>query len=169
MANPEPSAIRSVLSNLEKDRLKRWSVASRVFIKVEFQLTFLSQGLGRLDVTLLKHDAEIVGQRKQYGNMRVVEFGDSLILSYLWVLGAYELVRVINQRAHSKKVDPFYKTRFPEIGSVKKLFERIRIPLAKLEASNRNRQTDFKIAIPILNFEMQSTAWVVAPNVAISR
>lgn len=88
-------------------------------------------------------------------------------LSYFWVLGAYELVRVLDER--TRKGDPFCSKTFPEINGLKHEFERIRIPLAKLEASRRNKATDFQTAIPIFDFIKEGSSWIVAPNVAISR
>ncbi|MHB8455407.1 MAG: hypothetical protein ACYDDO_12085 [Acidiferrobacterales bacterium] len=88
------------------------------------------------------------------------------IKAHLWVLGAYELVRMIAQRM---KDDSSLTTdkAIDVIQDTKKLFERVRVPLAKMEASERNQKTDFNIAYAGIGPD--GLAWKVSDETIISQ
>lgn len=88
------------------------------------------------------------------------------IRAHLWVLGAYELVRMLSQRVRE---DPSLTTdkAIETIHDTKRLFERVRIPLAKLEPSRRNTLTDFPAAYAGVGVD--GLAWKVADGVIISQ
>lgn len=153
---------------MENDRLQRWLIASNRISHLELWLGFVTSSVGRLDCTIIARDSQVVMQRRPLaGGGYVYDTSESLSLSYFWVLGAYELVRVIDQRA--REGDPFCAANFSAINKLKRDFERIRIPLAKLEASKKNKTTDFRTAIPIFDSKLNSTAWLVAPKVVVRR
>jgi hypothetical protein len=153
---------------MENDRLQRWLSASNRLSHLETWLGFVTSSLGRLDCTIIARDSQVVVRRRPLdGGGYIYDTSESLSLSYFWVLGTYELVRVIDQRARAG--DPFCAANFAGINKLKRNFERIRIPLAKLEASRKNETTDFRTAIPIFDFKLNSTAWVVAPKVVVRR
>jgi len=95
----------------ETNRFHRWVQSSRVLEKVEPFMLVVAQGLGRLDVKLIQDTQELIGlaliergspmsiSREEWEN-RSMSSTDHLTLSYLWVLGGYELVRAIEQRCH---------------------------------------------------------------------
>ena len=92
------------------------------------------QGLGRLDVELIKETERLKSKSKIYRKTRLKH----LTLSKLWILGAYELVRLmreITQKPNSL-VSEKIKT---EIFNTKKEFEKIRIPLTKFQMPNRQK------------------------------
>ena len=153
---------------MDNDRFQRWLSASKALSDLEIWLGFVTSSLGRLDCTLIARDNQVLAQRRPLvGGGHVYDTSESLSLSYFWVLGAYELVRVISQRA--REGDHFCLTNFSGVNKLKQDFERIRIPLAKLEPSKKNKTTDFRTAIPIFDSKSSSTAWLVAPNVVIRR
>jgi hypothetical protein len=78
----------------------------------------------------------------EYGILKLERFQ---IKAHLWVLGAYELVRMISQRVRENP-ELASDSSILEIQETKKLFERVRVPLAKLEASKRHEKTDFEVA-----------------------
>ena len=97
-------------------------------------------------------DAELRGIRKQdlfnlddspkkdeYGILKPEYYQ---IKAHLWVLGAYELVRMISQRVREDQ-SLTTDAAIEIIHNTKKEFERVRIPLAKLEAGKRNKKSDF--------------------------
>lgn len=88
------------------------------------------------------------------------------IKAHLWVLGAYELVRMISQRVRE---DDSLTTEnsIKIIHETKKQFERVRIPLAKLEASKRHKRTDFPIAYTGIG--ANGLGWQVSKNCIISQ
>ncbi len=152
----------------EPNRLKRWEKACRIFWGVEDWLTILGNQLGRLDVELIDEEVSLVKNARPIpGGGRQIEFGRQLIFAYLWVLGAYEFVRVLNQR--QKENTAFFCERLPNSRLLKQRFERIRIPLAKLEPAKKHRKTDFSIAFPLIDPKRQSIGWSVAPGVMITR
>lgn len=153
---------------MENDRLQRWLFAGTKLSNLEMWFGFVTSSLGHLDCTIIACDNQVVAQRRPLDSGgHVYDTSESLRLSYFWVLGAYELVRTIAQRTGEGA--PLCAANFSGIDKLKRDFERIRIPLAKLEASRNNKTTDFRTAIPIFDRKKNSTAWVVAPNVLISR
>jgi hypothetical protein len=119
-------------------------------------------------------DAELRGVRREhiygkdgvpitdaYGIMMLERYQ---IQAHLWLLGAYELVRMISQRLR----------QFPDLASdesiqkvteAKKIFERVRIPLAKLEPAARHKDTDFEFADTGMG--ERGIGWRVAEGVVI--
>jgi len=156
------------MSRIGANRLHRWLSAGEILFSLEPWLGFVTSSLGRLDCTIIARDNRVGIQRRRLaGGGHVYDTSESLSLSYFWVLGAYELVRVIDQRVREK--DQFCVANYSGIKTLKRQFERIRIPLAKLEASKKNESTDFRTAIPIFDSKLNSTAWVVAPKVVVRR
>jgi len=147
----------------DEPRFHRWVRASFVTAQYEEFMPVTVQGLGRLDQDLFEQDELILaggGAFAPEGDLGALSY--HITLSYLWVLGAYEILRVINQRdmqsGHSDQ----------EVLKVLRNFERLRMPLAKFEAARRHRHTDSKIAYPVLNSE-HGVAWELADSVFISR
>lgn len=88
------------------------------------------------------------------------------IRAHLWVLGAYELVRMLSERVHNDHSLTTDKA-IEKIHETKRQFERVRVPLAKLEPSRRNVLTDFPVAYAGIGSE--GLAWKVADDVIISQ
>ena len=126
------------------------------------------QGLGRLDVSLVEEDQSFVSEfDKNEGSIEeALKLTDRFTLSYLWVLGAYELVRSICQRLDKNKdtVSPDVAQSFV---TLKKQFNRIRVPLAKMEAAS-GYKTDSHIAYPAIDFE-KGIAWQLNQTDFITR
>jgi hypothetical protein len=78
----------------------------------------------------------------EYGILKLERFQ---INAHLWVLGAYELIRMISQRVRENP-ELASDASILEIQETKKLFERVRVPLAKLEPSKRHEKTDYEVA-----------------------
>lgn len=67
------------------------------------------------------------------------------IKAHLWVLGAYELVRMMSQRLRENE-ELAQTDSILKVNETKKLFERVRVPMAKLEPSKRHGKSDFDVA-----------------------
>ena len=93
--------------------------------------------------------------------------GNELILSYLWVLGSYEYVRVLNQR--KRKAPQIFWNNLPDVLPLKRQFERVRIPLAKLEPASKYKKTDYAIAFPYFDIRRGRIGWIIAPDVMVTR
>ncbi|GAB5500792.1 MAG: hypothetical protein PsegKO_31030 [Pseudohongiellaceae bacterium] len=124
--------------------------------------------------TLGIEDAEIRGIRKrdifdsngeplqdEYGILWLERWQ---IRAHLWVLGAYEVIRMLSERVRNdpgltvpEAVDYIHKT--------KRLFERVRIPIAKYEASKRHSKTDFAVAP--LGMGPNGLGWKVAEDTVV--
>jgi hypothetical protein len=89
---------------------------------------------------------------------RVGDLNDILMHSYLWVFGAYEIVRTLAQL-----------TKSPIIVAVRESFERIRMPLAKLEASRKHRGADFNFPFPVIAPDVFAVGWAINQGQLITR
>ena len=88
---------------------------------------------------------------------------DRRTLSYLWVLGAYEVVRTMHERAVAAN-----DAMAGKIGNVKHRFERVRIPLAKMEPARRHKDTDSPIAYPAIHRDL-GIAWQLTADEFVTR
>ena len=154
---------------MEKERLNRWVNSSHVLSKFEPFMITVAQGLGRLDVKLIQYDQRFCGLPLEERNTieEALLFTDHMTLSYLWVLGAYELMRSIDQRCRDK-LCLLENQLIEKVKEVKLEFERIRIPLAKFEPSRRHQKTDSAIAFPAIHIEF-GASWHISYNKYVSR
>jgi hypothetical protein len=139
-------------------RFYRWVNSSHTAAKYETFMVVSIQGLGRLDHDLYEQD-KLISK-----NPEALSLGGDpgalshhITLSYLWVLGAYEVIRSIRQRIRQLGVQDEALT------TLLRKFERLRMPLAKFETSDRHKKTDSRIAYPALNSQY-GIAWQVSEN-----
>lgn len=155
----------------DNDRYTKWIYASHAVGGVEQYKAFMAvaiQGLARLDCQLIAADEQFLRlTEQQRATIPVsVELSERVTLSYLWVLGAYELLRTLDERT-KKASSGAPSPMAARITETKHLFERVRIPLAKLEASRRNPD-DNLIAYPAIS-AIHGIAWHIADNTFVSR
>ncbi len=147
----------------QKPRFERWIGASFVTAKYQSFLPVTVQGLGFLDEELFEKDQLIIqGIGLGSSDEEIMTFNRHITLSYLWVLGAYEVIRILKERCKE------LKSPDAEIIKIHERFRRLRIPLAKLEAPRGYEESDAPIAYPALNSEY-GIAWQVAEEVFIPR
>jgi hypothetical protein len=151
-----------------KERFTRWCKASALTVPFEKFMEIVVQGLGKVDCQLI-HDHRRYSNLSQAEKISVQEvnkLNDNYTLSYLWVLGAYEIVRTMSQRVRN---DPRLLASAPtgELQSLKRLFERLRIPLAKMEPSKKHPR-DAPIAYPAFHADL-GISWRLGQNLFISR
>ena len=151
-------------NSFDTERNKRWVSVSHKLAAFDHFIVVTAQGLGKLDSKLLKEDEMLVQQRSTsnpFGDM-----SDHITMSYLWVLGTYEIIRSLDQRA---KDDANFLPEIKErLQQLKWRFERLRIPLAKFEAAKKHSETDSHIAYPGINVEL-GIAWQVSEDTWITR
>jgi len=102
-------------------------------------------------------DAEICGLRRNDffdANGAAIENEDGVLIleraqiyAHLWVLGIYEHVRMLSQRLEEDR-SLATDDAIAVVLETKKLLERVRIPLAKLEPARRHKETDYWVALP---------------------
>lgn len=151
-------------------RQERWIRASyaanRIYLHISMTTTI--QALGRVDVELAQGDDLFLSDfdNKRESLDECLLLNNRIDLSYLWVLGGYEVVRTICQRIKAKRKEFPYEiaARFEEL---KQEFNRLRVPLAKMEPASAHKNTDSNFAYPILN--SKGITWQVSQNVYISR
>lgn len=152
-----------------KERFERWLKVSIGLARFEEHLVSLMQDMGQLDAQLCAADAKIVQADSAQLNS-IFDF-DSIqhhrTRSYLWVLGAYEILRTLAQRIREGQSDDP-----PDVGARVNLardrFARLRVPLAKFEAAGRHKATDNHVAYPGLDLKC-GIAWQLNESEVISR
>ncbi len=149
------------------ERLERWVRASHGLAPIESHMTIVLQGLGRVDCRLIPEDKQFLqlSQEERETIEQSISMSDRFTYSYLWVLGAYELVRTLDQRCHA---DPALlgNNLTTRVRELKHSMERLRMPLAKMETANRYPSDD-SIAWPSIH---PITVWLGgSPQVSSSR
>lgn len=140
------------------DRYTAWVNASHSLGRIEPFMVVAAQGLGKLDCQLLEADSTFLAldQQQRESIPASLTLSENLTLSYLWVLGAYELVRSISERLKGEPSESLFQ-------DIKRALSRIRMPLAKFQPERRHARTDSHIAFPTVHREL-GTAWQVGPD-----
>jgi hypothetical protein len=151
------------------ERLERWVKVSIGLGRFEPFMMPLIQSLGRLDVQLCIKDAEVARAFAiRSNNINDPDFlADHITLSYLWVLGAYEAVRTLTQRARDIP-DEAPPEVFSRLKETRSRFARLRVPLAKMEPAAAHKETDSHIAYPALSTQ-HGIAWQLNETLFVSR
>lgn len=156
---------------MRSPRLDRWVTASWALSSLDEVMPVQAQLLGRLDCRLVGESASLanlgLSSNALAESIRGLAFLDHLGMSYLWVLGGYELVRTMYER-YAENRDLVTPELLEETRRVKEAFVRVRIPLAKWQAAHAHRDTDFAFAWPAYDTQ-RGVAWKVAPDVFVSR
>lgn len=164
LAKPHNARLRAYVAGLfDVERNKRWVDCSHSIGVHHFWSVSTLQHLGSLDARLIKDDIEVA--KTGYPKTPTFELGDHITASYLWVLGMYELVRTLDQFA--KQEESPLNNVSAEINSYKRRINRLRIPLAKMEAAGSNRD-DSPIAYPGVNQD-HGMAWQLGEDTWITR
>lgn len=150
-------------------RIWRWQLAITAIKRIEPNLEFILGTLAKMDEELYLQEQRHRIMAKTPADTKLDEWAnvdDAVGQSYLWVLGAYEAIRTLDQRL--RDIGDSATGRQSATKKLKQRFERVRIPLAKLEAAKRNNATDFAFPRQGIDYE-RGIAWEVATDVVISR
>ena len=152
---------------IDQPRYSEWVRLSHRTATFETFMVPTIQGLGKLDAQLKFEDEAFLRlSEKERESIDVsLKLTERFTYSYLWVLGAYEIIRTMDQKC---RADSSLVTKHNDVTDSKHYFERVRIPLAKFESARRYKETDSTIAYPSLNRE-HGIAWQVSENLFISR
>lgn len=146
-------------------RREKWIKNQDPLMQIHHMLLPPYQGLALIDSMLIIEDKNIIdGHLKgEYRDLSI-----HLTQAYLWVLGAYEIIRTMSQYADNKNNAATKMGQLKdEIRILKHTFERIRIPLAKFEAAKRNPEGHL-YAHPIFD-KIYGTCWIISDTESISR
>jgi hypothetical protein len=161
-----------------QERKPLWINLAHSLKMIDITLVRYVQGLGKLDGKLAideerfkkyfteNPDVQKVDNVQEWAEMRTNK-SDQIILSQLWVLGCYEAIRTIDQFLRETKVDNFLNSS-EMFKNAKHFYERVRIPLAKLEPSKVSKGKDNNIAIPGYS-ESASMIWKINNEEYIAR
>ena len=155
---------------MSNDRFERWVNASHGLGQMEpFIMVPILQGLGRLDCQLMAEGERYreLSETEQNAADESVLLSSRITLSYLWILGVYELIRALDKRS-SEKSEIFGEDLAIEIKNYKKEIERLRMPLAKFEPAKKH-PADGPIAYPGLDVASGDIAWRFQSGVFVSR
>ncbi len=120
---------------MEKDRQSEWMNSSFAFMNVEMLLLGEVQALGELDIELLEEFSKIKINSKLEEDLK--EKRRYLLLSKLWILGAYELIRFFND-LNKKRSLLDEKTKL-KLGEILTTFTKVRVPLAKFQKAGKDK------------------------------
>ena len=121
---------------MENSRQSEWLNNSFTFIGVEMLLLGEVQALGELDVELIEELSKISSDSKSEENLRKKR--RYLLLSKLWVLGAYELIRFLND--YDKQRNLLNKKTKQKLKDVLSTFTKLRVPLAKFQKTGNDKR-----------------------------
>ncbi len=149
-------------------RDQQWVTASFAFARVEIEMVLVAQRLGLLDCHLIDNDARFLalGDEQRGTIPEAIRLNNRITISYLWVLGAYELVRTLDQRCQANP-NLFGSDLTDRVRATKQQINRRRIPLAKMEPAGKH-PTDNPIAYPAIT-PNHGISWQVAADTFITR
>jgi hypothetical protein len=152
---------------MSRTRKDSWLIVSFVCDEFAHFLRDTVQGLALVDHRLYIDDVrfESLNDNEKCTDKESIEFFYRRTISYLWVLGAYEALRVMDQRA--KQCTAISNDSKIAITHLKNKFSRLRMPLAKLEAARKN-PSGWNVAWPTSTLD-GSIAWQISKETRISR
>jgi len=117
-----------------EDRHSEWMDNSLGLMHIEMLIVGNAQGLGILDVELIKEFPELkINSKLDEDRERKLRH---ITLSELWIMGAYELIRLINEIMNDIVARPshiFNEATIKQIKETKKIFTEVRVPLVKFQ------------------------------------
>lgn len=145
------------------NRRNKWITCQDTLERIHKLMVVPYQGIALIDAQLVVEDKNVInGNPTEFKG----DLGPHLTQSYLWVLGAYEIIRTISQYVDSDQ-DEDLKAYKDEIRVLKHKFERLRVPLAKFEAA-RKTPDGYTYAYPVIDTAL-GTCWRISSNEVISR
>lgn len=120
---------------MEKDRQSEWINSSFAFMSVEILLLGEVQALGELDIELIEELQKIkINSKLEEDLKRKRRY---LLLSKFWILGAYELIRFLNEI--NKKRNSLNENTKLKLNEVLTTFTKVRVPLAKFQKAGKDK------------------------------
>lgn len=123
------------MNSENKERKSEWMNSSFTFMGVEMLLLGEVQALGELDVELIEELHKIKTNSKLEEDLKIKR--RYLLLSKLWVLGAYELIRFLNDI--NKKRNSLSENTKIKLNEVLTTFTKVRVPLAKFQKAGKDK------------------------------
>ncbi|KKM04540.1 hypothetical protein LCGC14_1763190 [marine sediment metagenome] len=163
LSNNELKQLLDIQKSTDLVRKNKWIKCQSTLDRIHKLMIVPYQGIALIDAQLVVEDKNIVNGKP---SAFMGDLGPHLAQSYLWVLGAYEIIRTLSQFSDSgDDVDlvPFKE----EIRILKHKFERLRVPLAKFEPARKNPD-GYTYAYPVIDTVL-GTSWSISASESISR
>lgn len=157
------NALIEHVNQVDIERRNCWIEHQGALDRVQGLLCAPYQGIAWIDAFLVKEDRRLIAG-EEIGFMG--DLSQHFTQAYLWVLGAYEIVRTISQFS-DKNENSVLSEHKDEIRKLKHKFELVRMPLAKFEAPRRNPD-GYTFAWPIID-KSKGTGWLISEGVYITR
>jgi len=141
---------------MEKDRQSEWMNSSFAFMGIEMLLLGEVQALGELDIELIEELPKIKTNSKLEEDLKIKR--RYLLLSKLWILGAYELIRFLND--YNKQRNLLNEKIKQKLKEVLEKFTRIRIPLAKFQKIGNDKRLYESVADSFIDLN-KGAGWKV--------
>ena len=120
---------------MENGRHLKWIDNSLGLMHIEMLLVGNAQGLGILDVELIEEFPELkINSQLDEDRLKKLRH---ITLSELWVMGAYELIRLIDEM--NKKRSFLKENPKENLKKVLSTFTKVRIPLTKFQKEGEKR------------------------------
>ena len=120
---------------MEKTRQSEWMNSSFAFMNIEALLLGEVQALGELDIELIEEFPKIkLNSRLEEDLKKKRRY---LLLSKLWVFGAYELIRFLNDI--DKKRNLLKENTRIKFNEILTTFTKVRVPLAKFQKAGKDK------------------------------
>ncbi len=120
---------------MEKDRYSAWMESSFGLMHIEMLFINDAHGLGILDIELIEEftKLKINSQLKEDLSRKYRH----AFISKLWVLGAYELVRMIDKKI-PRNMEIYKKNTIEKLKEVLSTFTEVRVPLVKFQERGKD-------------------------------
>lgn len=140
---------------MEKTRYSEWIDNSIGLMHIEMLLVGNAQGLGILDVDLIEEFTKLkINSQLDEDRLKKLRH---ITLSELWVMGAYELIRLINE---INKQRNFLKENTKEkLKKTLTIFTEVRIPLTKFQKQGKEKRLYSKIATKNIFDPYKGVGW----------
>lgn len=144
------------MDKMSKDRYAEWVENSYGLIQIEILILGNAQGLGLIDVELIKDFPEIKISSELDGDK--LKKLRHITLSEWWVAGAYELVRLLDEMLprHKSKLSELTNKKIKEVLS---LFTEVRIPLVKFQERGKGELYS-GVPVPVYD-ETKGAGWKI--------
>lgn len=146
-----------------QDRWRDWIRLSHAASMGDIAVAIVTQELGRLDAELMVEGPHVVRAFQSSAARPELEgqqMSDHITFSALWTLGAYELIRTLEERVRGGAPQTLL--------GAKDQLRRVRVPLAKLQPARPHLATDWGWPGSIAD-ESRGIGWLVAPETPIFR
>lgn len=147
---------------MDTNRWSEWINSSFCLAQIEPFMIIDAQGLGMLDAELVEEYANL--NAKYQSEQDLLKRNRHFVVSRLWVIGAYELVRSIDERIEKINDRIGDETR-KKLAETLTNFTKLRIPLAKFQTSGKKER---QIARPIW-FPSMGVGWKLENDLIFSR